>query len=313
MHPFPRRRFLVLASMTPFAAAAGQPETLSLDQLLGEGRKWAEENLDPGAVKALERGVDPTTTARLLQDLQKKFQGDYVVDVARFRGTAESLLPVLENLPATRPYAGWLRPRMDYFDVADALEVNIPPPRPGQRPTAASNPTAEQERQAWTVKVEETPPPRGAATWVPKLKPVFRGQRVPMELVWLAEVESSFNPQARSPVGAAGLFQLMPATAQSLGLKLSPQDERLAGEKNARAAAQYLRTLHLKFRDWRLAVASYNAGPGRVGDLLKSRRAKTYDQIATHLPAETQMYVPKVEAVIQRREGRPLTGLPAPG
>ncbi|MBL9126305.1 MAG: hypothetical protein JNL97_01600, partial [Verrucomicrobiales bacterium] len=54
--------------------------------------------------------------------------------------------------------------------------------------------------------------------------------------------------------------------------------------------------------DWPLALAAYNAGPGRVADTLKRRRARSFDAIAPDLPAETQMYVPKFDAVLQRRE-----------
>src|SRR5262249_34476565 len=152
-----------------------------------------------------------------------------------------------------------------------------PPPKPGQQPPLVkANPSPEAERRAWTGQVAETPVPKGAANWVPRLRPIFRVERVPQELVWLAGGGSSFDPQAQSPVGAVGLFQLMPATAQSLGLKLKPRDERLVPEKNAQAAAGYLRTLYRQFRDWRLTLASYNAGPGRVGDVLKSRKARSY-------------------------------------
>ena len=77
----------------------------------------------------------------------------------------------------------------------------------------------------------------------------------------------------------------------------------------SRAAAKYLRYLHGKFRDWRLALAAYNAGEGRVRRLLEKEGAKSFDEIATKLPAETQMYVPKVEATILRREGVNLTKL----
>lgn len=313
MRTLPRRHFLILGSLSPILAGAAPPEVFSLEDLVDTGKKLIQEHLDERSVRAVQQGVDPAQAEKLLRDLQKQFQGDYLVDVARLRDTAKTLLPILESLPSTRPYAGWLRPRMDYFEVADELEVHIPAPRPGQPTTPAANPSAEQQRKAWTVQVAETPAPKGSTVWVPKLKPIFSGQRIPTELVWVAEVESSFDPQARSPAGAAGLYQLMPATAQSLGLKISPQDERLIGEKNARGAAAYLRSLYLKFRDWRLTLAAYNAGPGRVGDLLKSRRAKTYDEIATRLPAETQLYVPKVEAVLQRREGRSLTRLPSAG
>src|SRR6185436_16827776 len=132
------------------------------------------------------------------------------------------------------------------------------------------------------------------------------------ELVWVAEVESSFNPQARSPAGAVGLFQLMPTTARALSLSLQPEDERLQTGKSARAAARHLRHLHERFGDWRLALAAYNAGETRVGDLLKKHKARTFDSIADRLPAETQMYVPKVEATLGKREGLALSELRIP-
>ena len=63
---------------------------------------------------------------------------------------------------------------------------------------------------------------------------------------------------------------------------------------------------------WRLALAAYNSGEGTVQNLLKRHKATTYDAIASHLPAETQMFVPKVEATLQRREGMKLADLPPP-
>jgi membrane-bound lytic murein transglycosylase D len=61
--------------------------------------------------------------------------------------------------------------------------------------------------------------------------------------------------------------------------------------------------LHEQFGDWRLALAAYNSGEGTVQKLLERYRAKSYDEIAAHLPAETQMFVPRVEAAVFRREG----------
>ena len=142
-----------------------------------------------------------------------------------------------------------------------------------------------------------------------KLKPVFAQERVPAELVWLAEVESAFDPRARSPVGAAGLFQLMPATAKRYGLRRWPWDQRYQPEPSARAAAQYLKQLHKQFGDWPLTVAAYNAGEGTVQKLLDRFNTRSFDRIATHLPAETQMFVPKVEATLMRREGVKLAKL----
>jgi membrane-bound lytic murein transglycosylase D len=95
----------------------------------------------------------------------------------------------------------------------------------------------------------------------------------------------------------------MPATAKRYGLRTWPLDQRLSTEESGRAAARYLGELHRRFKDWRLALAAYNAGEGTVEKGLKHRNARTYDDIATHLPAETQLFVPKVEALVLRREG----------
>ena len=83
-------------------------------------------------------------------------------------------------------------------------------------------------------------------------------------------------------------------------------------EESARAAAQYIHYLHGEFKDWRLALAAYNAGEGTVHKLLKQQKARTFDAIATRLPAETQMYVPRIEATLARREGVTLNQLRVP-
>jgi membrane-bound lytic murein transglycosylase D len=125
----------------------------------------------------------------------------------------------------------------------------------------------------------------------------------------MAEVESSFDPRVRSPAGAAGLFQLMPATARRYGLSSRPRDQRLDPDKSAEAAAKYLDYLHRHFKDWRLALAAYNAGEGAIDKLLQQHRATTFDAIAAYLPAETQMYVPRIEATLLRRQGIKLSQL----
>jgi membrane-bound lytic murein transglycosylase D len=120
------------------------------------------------------------------------------------------------------------------------------------------------------------------------------------------------NPSAKSPIGAAGLFQFMAPTARRFGLKTRPVDERLAPEKSARAAAKYLKVLHWQFNSWPLVLAVYNAGEGRVGRLLKNSSEKTFEAIEESLPIETQMYVPKVMATVALREGVDPAKLPAP-
>jgi membrane-bound lytic murein transglycosylase D len=291
------------------ALAAPLPAAAQLEDLVETGRRLLERQLDPAFLDALRRG-DVPRLQEFLNNAAAQLQGEYVLDLAALRQAAAVALPLLESHPETRPYASWLKARADYFGVAHLLETRLPARRDPQE-TTPRVPTPNQQRTVWNQEIQKRQPPRTAREWVARLKPVFRKAGAPGELAWLAEVESSFDPNARSPVGAAGLYQLMPATAEELGLSLAPQDERFTPEKNARAAATYLRKLHKQFKDWQLALAAYNAGPGRISRLLENRRARSFDAIAPSLPAETQMYVPKFEAVLSRREGIALSALRA--
>jgi len=147
---------------------------------------------------------------------------------------------------------------------------------------------------------------------MPRLREAFAAEGVPPELAWLAEAESSLNPSARSPAGAVGLFQMMPATARALGLSTFLPDDRTDPEKSARASAHYLRALYARFGSWPLAFAAYNAGEGRVSRELASRRASDFAGIASALPAQTRMYVPKVCALVAVRTGMGPSDLPPP-
>lgn len=270
---------------------------------------FVSENFDVDEIEKDE--VDPMQLNRFIAELESRFESTNVFELTSLRQSATNLLPVLLKFEETQPYAAWLETRLDFLDMLDELQNEVGPTnkfRGGQLP----NPSPQTERKVWNAALQKRPMSARAASLLPVLKPIFISEQVPSELVWIAEVESSFNPDARSPVGAAGLFQIMPATAKSLNLSLFPKDERLQPEKCARAAAVYLRQLHKRFNDWRLVLAAYNAGETRVGRLLKSSNAKSYDAIATMLPAETQMYVPKVEATILARESRVLNELKAP-
>jgi membrane-bound lytic murein transglycosylase D len=288
-------------------------DTNALRQAFDIAGQWAEANLDEDALRVLA-DMDREKVEEFLRSFQRQLQSQYVLDLAALKDAANGILPVLESHEETQPYAIWLKARLDYFEVADELHRATPPPKivPNQPPKPLPNPPPDLEREIWVTKISPRPLPKGADGLVTQLKPVFAGERVPTELVWLAEVESSFNVGARSPAGAAGLFQLMPATAQRFGLRRWPRDQRYQPEPSARAAAQYLRSLHGRFGDWRLAVAAYNAGEGRVQRLLDRYKTRSFDRIAPHLPAETQMFVPKVEATLLRREGVVLTKLNGP-
>jgi len=290
--------------------ARAQDESITLDDLMQSAGEWARQNLDEDVLRALQN-QDQAKVKQLFDELQKQLQGEYVIDLSAFRGTASAILPILQRHEETLPYALWLKTQLDYLEVADQLRLIIKPPKPapGQPPQLPPNPSPQQEREIWIQKLAQRPWPDSAKTYVPRLKEVFTAQKVPPELVWIAEVESSFDPRARSPAGAAGLFQLMPATAKRFGLRCWPLDQRLTPEKSAGATAKYLRYLHGHFNDWRLALAAYNAGQGAVDRLLQERKAATFDAIAPHLPAETQMYVPRIEATLLHREGVRLSQL----
>ncbi|HTL59017.1 MAG TPA: lytic transglycosylase domain-containing protein [Candidatus Limnocylindrales bacterium] len=309
-----RTSWVIWLLLVSVAGALAAEDTLTLDdELLRSAEQWAKENLDDDALRVLQE-VDRDKVRQFLAQIQKELHGEYVIDLATLRDSAKTALPLLENYEETLPYALWLKPRLDYLDVADELRLIIPAPKeaPGQPRKPIPNPAPEKAREIWVTKFANRPWPKRAQVYVPRLKPIFLAQQVPAELVWVAEVESSFDPRARSPDGAAGLFQLMPATAKRYGLRTWPFDQRLRPEESAQAAAHYLRYLYGRFKDWRLALAAYNAGEGTIEDLLARKKSKSFEAIAAHLPAETQMYVPKFEAILLRREGLKLAQLKLP-
>ncbi len=296
------------------APAQSQDTELDLSGVMDAAQQWATNNLDDSVLRALS-DVDQTKVQDFLNQFQAYLQGDQVLDLGQLKETANAILPLLEAHEETQPYAAWLRERLDYFDVADQLATNAPPPtkpEPGKPLPGRPNPTYQAEQTIWIQKVAPRPWPKGAAEVVPGLKKIFGSEHVPPALVWLAEVESGFDRRARSPAGAVGMFQLMPATAKQYGLSLWPRDQRKQTDPAARAAARYLHQLYTQFGDWRLVVAAYNTGAGNVKKLLDRYHTTSFERIAPHLPAETQLYVPKVAATLQHREGLELAALKLP-
>ncbi len=276
--------------------------------------------------------IDWELVGRLMEGV---LHGTSWEDAAALRPYAEEALSQLAVIEGGAPAAAWLRQRLDYLLVAEQyVREDRAPQKPGlpqlapAKPPAATTPerfapaTAattparhavklDRDTETWIRRMPEEPVPFARRT-APALRRIFETEGVPPALIWLAEVESAFNPAARSPAGAAGLYQFMPATAARFGLEAAPVDQRLDPELSAGAAARYLRILYHRFSDWPLAVAAYNAGEGRVGRTLQQQRAQGFEEIAGALPLETRMYVPRVAAVIKRREGADLQHLPAP-
>ncbi|TBR15129.1 MAG: LysM peptidoglycan-binding domain-containing protein [Rugosibacter sp.] len=123
---------------------------------------------------------------------------------------------------------------------------------------------------------------------------------MPTELALLPIVESAYNPQARSPASALGIWQFIPSTGRNYNLKQNAWfDERRDIIASTKAALDYLQYIYEMHGDWQLALASYNWGEGAVGRAIAKNQAKGLPTDYTHLsmPGETRYYVPKLQAI----------------
>ena len=125
-------------------------------------------------------------------------------------------------------------------------------------------------------------------------------RKMPTELALLPFIESAFNPQAVSSAKAAGMWQFMPATGKYFDLKQNAfRDDRRDVLASTRAALDYLQKLYGMFGDWHLALAAYNWGEGSVGRAIERNKKAGLGTgyLDLNMPAETRMYVPKLQAV----------------
>ncbi len=135
--------------------------------------------------------------------------------------------------------------------------------------------------------------------YIAMMKEIFREKNLPEDLVYVALIESGFNPYAVSWCRAVGAWQFMPATGKLYGLKIDWWiDERKDPIKSTNAAAEHLKDLHNLFGSWPLALASYNAGAGKVQRaVLRTRSDDFWDLKASrYIKPETKNYVPKYMA-----------------
>lgn len=143
-------------------------------------------------------------------------------------------------------------------------------------------------------------------TWLKKsgryqdiIQSELRRRKLPEDLIWVSMIESGFDPRIKSPAGAVGLWQFMPATGKVYGLEQNKfMDQRKNPRLATQAAAHHLRDLYLRFQNWDLALAAYNMGYEQLLDAIDRYGTTDFNELARQeaIPQETATYVPKIAA-----------------
>ena len=161
-------------------------------------------------------------------------------------------------------------------------------------PQVSLNKNATKFVKSYLVKEEESlrKVKNRSKAYFKMMDTIFTKYGLPLELKYLAVIESDLNSTALSKVGARGMWQLMPGTARELGLKVSKKyDERTHVYKSTVAAALYLRDLYAQFGDWLLVLAAYNGGPGVVMKAINRSGSKNFWALQNYLPMESRGHV----------------------
>lgn len=138
-----------------------------------------------------------------------------------------------------------------------------------------------------------------AGRWRAALETVLAEEGVPLDLFYLAMIESGFKTRVKSPAAAAGMWQFMAGTGAEMGLRIDAYvDERFDPIKSAHAAAQYLKKQYARYHSWPLAMAAYNGGPGTVNVAIDRYQTNDYFKLVQYgaMYEETRRYVPRILA-----------------
>jgi membrane-bound lytic murein transglycosylase D len=136
--------------------------------------------------------------------------------------------------------------------------------------------------------------------YFPLFEETLDSYNMPLELKYLPVIESAFNPIAKSPAGATGLWQFMYKTGIGMGLEINSfVDERMDPVKSTDAACRYLKSLYQTYGDWTVALAAYNCGPGTINNAIRRSGGKTnYWDLYPYLPYETRNYIPGFISIV---------------
>ncbi|MDA3902787.1 MAG: LysM peptidoglycan-binding domain-containing protein [Desulfuromusa sp.] len=217
----------------------------------------------------------------------------------------------------SRPLLDVTEKNNNFFVAKLELSVNQPLPEPieeylqanSQLPYFGDFPLSEHARVDHLIKRYSGSSKRTFGRWleragryVPKIQMVFADEGIPLDLAYLAMIESGFNVHAYSWAHAAGPWQFIESTGKMYGLENDWwQDGRLDLERSTRAAAKHLKYLHKRFDgDWYLAVAAYNAGGGKVRKAVKKSASRDFWVLTEGhvLREETKNYLPKLLAAL---------------
>jgi membrane-bound lytic murein transglycosylase D len=182
------------------------------------------------------------------------------------------------------------QPSVSFIDSADSVIVSDTIAGPKVKlnaPAAKFAASYLKENEEALEKVRER-----SKLVFPMMDSIFTKYELPVELKYLAVVESELKSDALSHVGAAGPWQLMPSTARLLGLKVTRKyDERKYFKKSTVAAAKYIKDLYCEFGDWLLVMAAYNGGPAPVYAAIRKSGSRNFWKLQNYLPAETRGHV----------------------
>jgi membrane-bound lytic murein transglycosylase D len=217
--------------------------------------------------------------------------GAFFIMVSPFTSSSNAQL---SSYPTHQPDSYYATPVADTTVLTDSASLPAPDTVVLYAPCIEVNATAKKYSRQFIKKNEEAlqAAEKRSERYFKIIEPIFEKYGLPIELKYLAVVESQLKPSALSHAGARGPWQLMPSTARDFGLKVnSKQDERTHYYKSTVAAAKYIKGLYNEFGDWLLVLAAYNSGSGTVAKAIKRSGSKNFWKLQGFLPAETRGHV----------------------